>query len=337
MTGLRRCGSCGVVMGSAGDACPICSMPYDTPAADAVVDRSGIDTTAIDSTAIDASAATAIDGSAAAIDRAVPPARSEPVVVERTLVGAGAPSPAAAAAPTAVGPPPPHPAHRPDPYAQISNPLHTNWGDPPAAPAAQPMPIAPPTPVRSRSPWLRRMTILLVLALVAGAAWLQRDRITDVIDDVRDRISDDGDADAAAPVVPAAPAAPVAPDPTRAYLDWEQANATSLVPLMKEWDTTSAAAEAAGTDLAASRVSVVASRDAVQQLAILVDGAPDSQIRSDILSMLLNFMAAYDDITRLIDVGGESYSDRALDRLDQVSADEQRFAATYGTESIFLG
>jgi translation initiation factor IF-2 len=318
-------------MGGAGDACPICSTPYDTPAADAVADLSGIHRTAVDSTALDGS-------TAAAIDRAVPPARSEPDVVERTLVGAGAPSPAAASAPTAaaaaataVGPPPPH---RPDPYAQISNPLHTNWGAPPAAPAAQPMPIAPPTPVRRRSPWLRRVTILLVLALVAGAAWLQRDRITDVIEDARDRVSADGDADAAAPVVPAAPAAP---DPTRAYLDWEQANESNLVPLIKEWQATSDALDATGADLNASRGELTRSRDAVQQLAILVDGAPDSQIRSDILSMLLNFMASYDDLVRLIDSGEEAYYDTAIERLDAVIADEQRFAATHGTESIFLG
>jgi ferric-dicitrate binding protein FerR (iron transport regulator) len=79
---------------------------------------------------------------------------------------------------------------RPDPYAQITNPLNTGWGSTPPAPPRTPL-ATNPTPIRRRSPWLRRGVVLLVLAAIAGGLWWQRERVEDVVTDLRDRISEE--------------------------------------------------------------------------------------------------------------------------------------------------
>ncbi len=95
---------------------------------------------------------------------------------------AAAPAAPVAAPPLAAGSSVPPPAARPDPYAQIANPLHTGWGTTPAA-----APEPPPTQLtvrRRRSPWLRRGVLLLVVALLGIGLWSQRDKIEDAVDDL---------------------------------------------------------------------------------------------------------------------------------------------------------
>ena len=103
---------------------------------------------------------------------------------------AGAP-PGPAQAAAAPLPPRPPLAPRPDPYAQISNPLHTAWGQAPPTPAVHHLP--PPTPVTHRrgSKWLGRLAKLLVLALLAGGIWWQRDWLGDQVDSLYERINGD--------------------------------------------------------------------------------------------------------------------------------------------------
>lgn len=226
---------------------------------------------------------------------------------------------------------------RPDPYAQISNPLHTGWGT--AAPAAPPLVhMTPPSPASTqrRSPWVRRTIVVLVLALIAGALWWQRDRIGDAIDDLR---GDEGaaavDVDAAADGAATDGASP-AIDPTDAYLEWERATMPQMQPYIDAWMTSSDEMVADETDLSLVRIKATSARASVQSLATLVDTAPPSQIRSDILSMLLNFMAGYDDAVRAIDTGDPAAADAVSERFEMLEADLERFAATHGTESVFL-
>ena len=226
---------------------------------------------------------------------------------------------------------------RPDPYAQISNPLHTGWGT--AAPAAPPLVhMTPPSAASTqrRSPWVRRTIVVLVLALIAGALWWQRDRIGDAIDDLR---GDEGaaavDVDAAADGAATDGASP-AIDPTDAYLEWERATMPQMQPYIDSWMTSSDEMVADETDLSLVRIKATSARASVQSLATLVDTAPPSQIRSDILSMLLNFMAGYDDAVRAIDTGDPAAADAVSERFEMLEADLERFAATHGTESVFL-
>lgn len=89
---------------------------------------------------------------------------------------------------------------RPDPYAQITNPLHTGWGTTPpptAAPTVHSVtPVATPTRPRRR----RLIVTVVVLALLVGGLLWQRDRVSDLVDDISARISGDS---AAALIVPA--------------------------------------------------------------------------------------------------------------------------------------
>lgn len=48
-----------------------------------------------------------------------------------------------------------------------------------------------PTPIKRRSPWLRRAVVLIVLAALAGGLWWQRERVEDIVTDLRDRISEE--------------------------------------------------------------------------------------------------------------------------------------------------
>lgn len=262
MGGFRQCDSCGVVMGGAPAACPICSTPYaagpstpagteDAPMIDLRDDkRAGVEPDELMS--IDRMA-TASTGPSATTSMRAPSERTRPKTPLRPYVPPGspqgganpftppapapppptppaapapppnppgapsAPSPAPApppplpspAPPVAPSAPPPTPApstaaplqDRPDPYAQIANPLNTGWGSTPPAPPTAPTPTNP-TPIRRRSPWLRRGIVLLVFAAIAGGLWWQRERVEDVVTDLRDRISEES----------TGPAEPLEPD-----------------------------------------------------------------------------------------------------------------------------
>lgn len=83
------------------------------------------------------------------------------------------------------------PPARPDPYSQISNPLHTGWD--PTAPR-----VATTDDVnftvesrRVRSRWWRRLAVALVLVALGAGAWLARDEIGSAYDDLSERISGD--------------------------------------------------------------------------------------------------------------------------------------------------
>ena len=183
---------------------------------------------------------------------------------------------------------------------------------------------------------MRRTIVVLVLALIAGALWWQRDRIADAIGDLR---GDEGaaavDVDAAADGAATDGASP-AIDPTDAYLEWERATMPQMQPYIDSWMTSSDEMVADETDLSLVRIKATSARASVQSLATLVDTAPPSQIRSDILSMLLNFMAGYDDAVRAIDTGDPAAADAVSERFEMLEADLERFAATHGTESVFL-
>lgn len=91
---------------------------------------------------------------------------------------------------------------RPDPYSQIHNPLNVGWGTTPApgpTPEVTPPTVALPTPVRTRSGWVRRLLPVLVLVALAALAWWQRDWISDTVDGVLDDSSEQGAAPSATP------------------------------------------------------------------------------------------------------------------------------------------
>lgn len=83
------------------------------------------------------------------------------------------------------------PIPRPDPYSQISNPLHTDW-NPHAPHAATTDDVSYTVQARHvRSPWIRRLVIIVLLVALAAGAWLAREQIGSVYDDLSDRISSD--------------------------------------------------------------------------------------------------------------------------------------------------
>lgn len=92
------------------------------------------------------------------------------------------PLPTSPSAPTGLSP-------RPDPYAQINNPLHTDWGHAPTQSPPVITPPPPPTPPGRRTPWTRRLVAVVALALLAAGLWLERDRISDLAHDLGERIS----------------------------------------------------------------------------------------------------------------------------------------------------
>lgn len=89
---------------------------------------------------------------------------------------------------------------RPDPYAQITNPLHTGWGTTPPPTTAPTVQAVTPTATPTRPRRRRLIVTVVVLALLVGGLLWQRDRVGDLVDDIRARISGDS---AAALIVPA--------------------------------------------------------------------------------------------------------------------------------------
>ncbi len=80
-------------------------------------------------------------------------------------------------------------SNRPDPYAQITNPLHTEWGKPSPTPIHHVIPAPAPVTFRRRSRWVRRFVTLLVLALMGAAIWWQRAWLGDTVQSLYDRIN----------------------------------------------------------------------------------------------------------------------------------------------------
>jgi hypothetical protein len=123
---------------------------------------------------------------------AVPPPSGRPFT---GIVPPGAPTPPPAAAPPSQIPALPD---RPDPYAQIANPLHTGWGETPpiTPPTASPPETTAPASPGPRARWVRRAALVALLALLAGGIAWQRDRIGDLVQDLGDRIDGEGAAPA---------------------------------------------------------------------------------------------------------------------------------------------
>jgi hypothetical protein len=222
---------------------------------------------------------------------------------------------------------------RPDPYSQIHNPLNVGWGTTPApgpTPEVTPPTVALPAQVRTRSGWVRRLLPVLVLLALVALAWWQRDWISDTVDGVLDDSSEQGAAPSATPVSNG-PAALV--DPTEVYLDWERANYAQVQPLAAQVRS----AKALGSDdplVMLQQVDV--GRSAVATLVLVLDTAPDSPIRSDILALLTSIDLALADLraaAERADATGIATAQQQLDRADeQLDGLQER----YGDRSILL-
>ncbi len=145
-------------------------------------------------------------GVAAVAVVATPPSHTEPAPVTSPPADVAVPPAAVAPHPSPSPTPRVVPAaaaaslpHRPDPYAQIGNPLHDTW-------ASQPDPVAATKDLtvrrnRTGSPWFARSLKLVVIVALAGGAWIAREPIGDAASAAWDRINeiagDDPPADAA--------------------------------------------------------------------------------------------------------------------------------------------
>lgn len=156
MGDLTRCGNCGLVMGGEHPHCIGCGAAYDRP-----------------------------------FSQDPPPSTAQGAAPTGSVPAEPAPDEPPPARPGLIQQAPGQPAPRPDPYSQISNPLHTDW-DPRAPRVATTDDVSYTVQSRRvRSPWIRRVVIMVLLAALGAGTWLARDQISSAYDDLSDRISSD--------------------------------------------------------------------------------------------------------------------------------------------------
>lgn len=205
-------------------------------------------------------------------------------------------------------PPTGAPAPRPDPYAQFGNPLHDTWGKPSAQTSADPPP-ARVGKARKQRPGLRRAIAATVLVLLVIGGWFARDTLVDTWDKVYDKASDlsgdDGDTDDSAAGGSDTTATTTTDTDERlaeleaandeAFNDWIDANRDELAGAVNRIDAVSADMVALNQavasddiiDLSVHRGTMVESRDATVAAVQVLDAAPESAIRNDLVTVLL--------------------------------------------------